>query len=308
MRKSVATTTYLFTALVMASPAVAQEGISVFEGGDDDDGPITIGGEASGGGDDLEGESLAIEGTGSSASPSTNWSAQATLRFVEQGGVMFVPAKVAGKKVYFIFDTGAGLTTLTPAFAKRIGAAPGKDSPRITTLTANGPRAARLSVAKSMSLANVKLGAFTFSTCEPCGSRPIKGAPVVGLLGRNVISRIDFKVDDEAGVITLRAKPNAKNQRRDIERWLAVDFQRGKSPDKGVMVLGNKAPRKVRNVTFELVCQTSGKGDYTQEITFSSVGPRQVAKKTFKSMKFGLNKKKERGCVKPSLTLKSASW
>ena len=175
-------------------------------------------------------------------------------------------------------------------------------------MTANGPAPTRLSVARSITLSNVGLGAFTFSTCTPCGGGTLEGAPIVGLLGRNVISRVDFRVDDEARAITLRAKPGAKNLRRDIERWIAVDFQQGKSKDEGVMLLTNRAPRRIRDVTFEIVCQTAAEGSFTQEVTFSSVAARKTGKRSFRMLKPGGSNDGARRCVVPSLDLKSARW
>ena len=309
MRKSVAATAFLGMALTMAPPVGAQENISVFDGDDDDGGPIMIGGEA--GGDEGAGASgggLVIEGVSGASASGSKWGAKATLPFIEMGGVMFVPARVSGKKVYFIFDTGAGLTTLTPAFAKKIGASPGPNAPSMTTMTANGPRPTRLSMARSISLEGVKLGPFTFSTCAPCGGGTLKGAPIVGLLGRNVISRIDFRVDDEGESIELRAKPNHTNRRRDIEPWLSVDFQPGKSDEKGIMRVKNTAPRTVRNVTFELVCQTFGGDSFTQTLRYPSVGQKRSKKQSFDLMKPGLTKSGESLCARPQLDLKSATW
>ncbi len=309
MKRAIVAASVACVALGAGTQVWAQEGISVFEGGGDDSSPIRIGDGAGDAKGPAEGGGLVIEGmNGSDPTAPPSWGAEATLKFVESGGVMFVPTKVAGKKAYFIFDTGAGLTTLTPEFAKKIGAAPGKDAPRMTTMTANGPRPTRLSVARSMKLANVSMGPFTFSTCAPCGGGTIEGAPVVGLLGRNVLSRIDFRIDDEAGLIKFRLKSGHKNQRRDVERWISYGFERASDEDHAVFVLENRAPRSLRDMKFDIECETYGAGPFTKAVTFGDVGARKKAKKKVKVVKSGMKTRAERRCTQPKVTLRSASW
>lgn len=211
------------------------------------------------------------------------------LNFVRRGGSIFVEAKVNGKPVYFVFDTGASITTLTPAFASAIGAAPGGKSPTIITQTANGTRAARVGMISTLSLGGQNLTNVSFTTCPSCGGALAgQKRPIVGLLGMNVLGRYSVRMNDAEGVVELFPSVGHDERIADIRPWLSTKMQgfstlskdrKKRSRDWNYQVtITNNASRGVSDVVLELSCYLEGGGTLTASSKPVSVGARASKK------------------------------
>src|SRR5690606_243003 len=92
-----------------------------------------------------------------------------TLRFKRQGLSMFVPARVQGRDVYFMLDTGANYTTLTRELATQLGVAPRPRDPVTQMGTASGVTATQFGLMRQLSLGGQELGRVTYLVCDACG-------------------------------------------------------------------------------------------------------------------------------------------
>lgn len=180
-----------------------------------------------------------------------------TLLFEREGATMLVPARVQGKAVYFVFDTGASTSTLSYEFAKAANILPKSDYPAVQGQTANGPVVFQLGLIDRLELGGRLHTGVTFAVCNSCPSGMHKGIPVVGLLGLNVISRYRVSIDDGAGKIEMMPGSRFSDRSRDIVPWLVVeDFQisidTGKH--KALIKVQNLAPRRISDVILVAQC------------------------------------------------------
>jgi predicted aspartyl protease len=209
-------------------------------------------GEQSDGEDtDRQGDSqntIRIESAG--ASSTSSFGGQITLPFDKRGHSMLVPATVAGKSVYFVFDTGATYTTLTPRFAASIGAKPPTDAPQTVSRTANGRRTFKFGVMPSLKLDGRVHRNVTFGSCSACGGIVYKGRPVVGLLGLNVLRRYRIDFDHSAGEVTLEPGPGFADRSADVKPWLRINRKRSNKAKAGEhetsLRVENRSQRDVR--------------------------------------------------------------
>lgn len=206
------------------------------------------------------GESAVSGSAGPSGIPGRG-AGRVTLEFERQGHVILVPAQVEGHSVYFLFDTGATYTTLTPSFAREIGAMPGDDAPTTVTKTANGPRRTAFGVVSRLYLGSRPHTGVTFTVCEPCGSER-GGRRVVGLLGLNVLRRYETSINEADGVVELTPNRNHDNRWADIEPWLewAPAGRRTVETQGDVYYqfrasLRNRSSRSIRNLELEFECR-----------------------------------------------------
>ena len=212
------------------------------------------------------------------------------LKFVRIRGSIFVEAKVQGKPVYFVFDTGASITTLTPAFAKTVGLLPGSRAPSMTTKTANGLREARVGMMHTLTLGGKNLSHVTFTTCPSCGgSLPGRKRPVVGLLGMNVLSRYVVRINDAENTVELQPSIGYNERIADIRPWLATKMQgfltRSKERDKRAVDLNyqvsikNRSSRRVTGVVLEVTCYLKGGGELrarSEKVNLSARASKKV--------------------------------
>lgn len=264
-------------ALLAWPGAGSAQGVDLFEGEDVGD---------SGG---LQIESASGGMSSSLAANAGKPGAGTKLKFVRRGGAIFVEAKVNGKPVYFHFDTGASITTLTPAFASAVGAAPGSKNPTITTKTANGLREARVGMISTLALGGKNLSNVTFTTCVSCGGKLAgQKRPIVGLLGMNVLGRYSVRMNDAEGVVELYPSMGHEERIADIRPWLTTKMQgfttmskdrKKRSRDWNYQVtIKNNAPRSVSGVVLELSCYLKGGGTRTASSKPVNIGARSSKK------------------------------
>lgn len=183
-----------------------------------------------------------------------------TLKFKRRNLSMYVLARVNGKKAYFVLDTGASVTTLTPWFAKQLGIMPSEKAPTVQMRTANGVRTSRYGLMGRLRLGNKTHQNVTFTLCASCGvKRTPWGAPIVGLLGMNVMRRYEMKIDEARGLLTLT--PGLAHDERwpDINPWLKRSGLKTKLARRGPGVvfsveIYNRAPAAISKLAVGISC------------------------------------------------------
>lgn len=233
------------------------------------------------------------------------------LPFVRSGETLMVEAKVQGKPVYFVLDTGATTTTLTGRFAKRVGIKPGKRAPVGLVSTAGGVRETRYGLIGSLDLAGRLHSGVSFSICDACGFGQDKGKrPLVGLLGMNVLGRYSLQIDDDAGVVELTPNQAWSDRAVDIQPWVELDAkpylispQSVQAPAKwGYKVrVRNRAERSVEGLVLTLTCFEEG--GRTREAVSDPVRVRARASATVK-----LDAEFDRQCVRVESGFSGGRW
>ncbi|MCA9666736.1 MAG: retropepsin-like domain-containing protein [Myxococcales bacterium] len=144
------------------------------------------------------------------------------LRFEKRGGRIVVPVTLQrGEKrvaVKMLFDTGATLTTLTPATLARLGASAARGAPTVSLRTAAGTVAAPLSLLDSVAVGKVRAaGGIAIGVCERCG-----GDGISGLLGLNVTRHFTVTIDHEKGSVELQPKRRALGHLFDVRPFVSL--------------------------------------------------------------------------------------
>jgi clan AA aspartic protease (TIGR02281 family) len=262
-------------ALLVTVPAFAQE--------TDSDGEKTI--DLFEGQNEMSSSAISIEGAdGSAIDTSTSGStARArtdggiTIHYERNGASILVPAKVEGKGVYFLFDTGATYTTLNGAFARRAGIAPKKDYPKMMGQTANGPRTSRVGLINRLELGNRGHYGVTYTVCDACPSGMYRGKPIVGLLGLNVIGRYRTSFDDARGELKMFPTTAYADRNRDVKPWVRLKYGRSITENgtfKFVLRVHNRAPRRIKNLKLRFSC--AGGDPVTETVSVSAKGQQKV--------------------------------
>jgi len=127
---------------------------------------------------------------------------------VEFEGRFHIGAKVSGKDVFFLCDTGANATTLRADFAKSIGAEIEEREGSISSLEEKSDKQ-RIATIKDVVVGVVKVPDMPFFVIED--GRPMKeieGKPVVGLMGTNFFAPTHMILDfGAAGAVIAAGKP-----------------------------------------------------------------------------------------------------
>lgn len=207
---------------------------------------------------------------------------------------MLVPAVVGSRSVYFVFDTGATYTTLTPTFAREIGATIPADGPSSLTDTANGRFVMRFGLLSSLRLAGRDHQWVTFGICPSCGGGFYRGKPVVGLLGLNVLRRYRLEVEHAKGRVRLHPSASWHDVSHDVRPWL--DVRHGSHT-------ADTMRMKVKNIAPETV-------EVTMQITCGSDDEHRSARRSIPSGEqrdFSFSVRRS-SCLRPSFGVASARW
>jgi len=117
---------------------------------------------------------------------------------LRSGNSFFVRARVNGRQVIFVLDTGASLTTISQGLAKELGLAVGPGSPTVSLTTASGRVEAPVSSVESIEVGGAEARNVQVAVLDLPG-----GSQVVGLLGNTFLSRFRVQLDPAQGVLTL---------------------------------------------------------------------------------------------------------
>jgi clan AA aspartic protease (TIGR02281 family) len=252
-----------------------------------------------------ETEGPVIERTGSSASepgPVPGRSQRTfSLDFERRGNSIFVRGSVEGRRVYFLFDTGATYTTLTPSIARKVGASPDKDAPTMRLRTANGTRSARVGIVARLMVGDQLHQGVSFTVCESCGGSRYRGAPVAGLLGLNVLRRYRYEIDSEAGRIEMAPAGDFDDRSADVRPWFTIDeidvtIEQAVDKDAGTVAftVRNRSDRRIDEATVVVDCKGS-----EETVSFSlGAGAEDRHEATLP----------DDDCRRPRLRLRSARW
>jgi len=130
-----------------------------------------------------------------------------TIKLRRDNGVFHVTAMINGKvPAQMVFDTGAGLTTISAKLAGRLGLKPDPTDQKITLKTADGTEVgARLTRLKS-----VRVGKFTVNDVE-CAVMPESKGEVDSLLGQSFFKQFKVEFSHEAGTLALKKLETAES-------------------------------------------------------------------------------------------------
>lgn len=242
--------------MLLAHDARAQEVIELYEGqenaGDDESGASDDGDDASSG--------PVIEQSGASGAAASGGGA-IRLPFDRKGSAILVEATIQGTDVYFIFDTGASITSLTPSVARKANIYPKKGYPVGRVNTANGPTTTRYGLIGNLEIGGRSHFGVTYSLCKGCPSGTHNGRPIAGLLGLNVLRRYRTSIDDAQGTIAMTPNTHYANRWTDIQPWLKMEMAGRKGVQRGGdlrikvrMKVHNRAPRAIKDLQLELTC------------------------------------------------------
>jgi aspartyl protease family protein len=123
-----------------------------------------------------------------------------TIKLRRDNGVFHVTAMINGKvPAPMVFDTGAGVTTISAKLAARLGLKPDAADQKIILKTADGTEVE----ARQIKLKSVRVGKFTVSDVE-CAVMPEGKNDVDSLLGQSFFKQFEVKFSHEAGTLALK--------------------------------------------------------------------------------------------------------
>lgn len=251
--------------------------------------------------DSMPEKALSVDTAGSSPSEASGGQGGSpiVLRFERHDSSIMVPVTIRGKEVYFLFDTGATYTTLTSSFAKSVGALPPKDGPTAIMQTANGNRVAAFGLIDRLVLGGRPHSGVTYSLCDACPSGMYKGKPVVGLLGRNVIGRYRYAIDEGAGKIEMFPASHYTDRIRDMEIWLSLEDPNAvpiaKDKVRVSLTLRNRAPKSISDVNVLLECE--GGNIPIGQVSVPALGKKQLRKELV-----------AKNCNRPRIRFEDGRW
>lgn len=227
------------------------------------------------------------------------------LPFERLGSSILVKAKVQGRAVYFLLDTGATYSTLTPEFARDLGLTPAASNPKTMSQTANGLVERTFGMIPRLELGDRMHSKVSFTLCESCGGTG-RDYPIVGLLGLNVLRRYRMTIDDKGGFVELMPQGGFSNQRDDIMPWLDINFHQkvvsdGKVNQTGnVVKVTNLSGHAVQDIEIAWSCSVAGGESFEADLKVA-----KVAAKGSSEVRLPLPPK---NCQNHQLTLHSAHW
>lgn len=154
----------------------------------------------------LAGAVVVLAGAAPAAAPSP----EAVLRLEPYRSTVALRAKVAGTDGFFVFDTGGGLTSITPAFAEKIGCKPWG---RLTGFQMMGQRldTTRCDDAQ-VRVGPLSLGPRTLSVLDVMSLFPKDAAPVDGLLALDLFDGKAITVDFPGATLTVESPASLRER------------------------------------------------------------------------------------------------
>lgn len=153
---------------------------------------------------------------------------------------------------WFIFDTGATITTLDRATLDTLGIALDPDAPELEVRTAGGERTTRLALVDRLWIGGMEVEGVTVSVCDECADDE-----TVGLLGLNVTGRFKVTVDHGRQELVLEPRPDHEDRSVDVAPWLELDAVATRWEDGRIEVEvrgHNKSPRLIDRATVGIRC------------------------------------------------------
>jgi clan AA aspartic protease (TIGR02281 family) len=172
-----------------------------------------------------------------------------SVTLLRDGGVFHVMATLGKTPTKMVFDTGAGLTTVSANLAKKIGVKPAPGEAKIQLRTADGT----LVDGKLGLIPAVRVGKFTVPNVE-CAVMPLEKGEVDPLLGQSFLKNFKVEFNPDAGKLTLKQVETAATQAETAAAEAA--------PDQPAPKATAKAKRQVRQPrpTAKAKRSTRGRG------------------------------------------------
>jgi clan AA aspartic protease (TIGR02281 family) len=123
----------------------------------------------------------------------------ATIDLQRENGVFHLYANLGKVPTKMVFDTGAGLTTISAKLASRIGFRPKVGDPTVRLKTADGTEVE----AKRIVIPTVRVGKFTIPNVE-CAVMPLEKGDVDPLLGQSFFRSFKVEFSPDAGKLNLK--------------------------------------------------------------------------------------------------------
>ncbi len=298
----------LLSGCLAASSVNAQQVIDLFEGKQDAAPAENLLVEsifsATGGDESMEVSSLQID-RGVSGGGATHGGQALRLPFERSGSGILVKAKVQGRAVYFLLDTGATHSTLTPEFARELGLTPADGNPKVMAQTANGVVERTYGLIPRLELGDRMHSKVAFTVCESCGGAG-RDYPIVGLLGLNVLRRYRMTIDDKSGFVELMPQGEFLNQRDDINPWLDMGFHRmvvsgGSGNQTGnVVKVTNQSAHAIQDIEIAWSCSVAGGEGFDTDLKIAKIAAKG-------SSEVGLPLP-PKNCQNHQLSLRRAHW
>jgi clan AA aspartic protease (TIGR02281 family) len=137
----------------------------------------------------------------------------ANIELKRVNGVFHLYATLNRVPTNMIFDTGAGLTTISSALAKKIGLKPRPDDSTVHLKTADGT----VVDSKLMTIPSVRVGKFTIPNVE-CAVMPAEKGDVDPLLGQSFLKFFKVDFSPELGRLNLKKVETAEADSSSLDR------------------------------------------------------------------------------------------
>ena len=226
------------------------------------------------------------------------------LRFVQRGGAIMLRATVRHRrrrqKVSVILDTGATLSTIDSATAKKLGVELPKAPIKVELQTAAGPRTFPVTVLDRVRLGRADVRNLTVAICDPCSPPGLQG-----LIGLNFTQHFVTTIDSKRKRLTLHRHKGRQNRIIDIESFLHLKGVQGETTPETFSVQGkvvNRGARRVRDLEIEAVLLD------TRNKVLGRMATRIKHLKGRGTQDFELTGKTHKELVRYRLELKSARW
>ncbi len=129
----------------------------------------------------------------------------ANVSLHKEDGVFHLYATLNKVPTKMVFDTGAGLTTISSVLAKKIGLKPRPNDAPIKLKTADGT----VVDGKQMTIPSVRVGKFTIANVE-CAVMPADKGDVDPLLGQSFLKHFKVDFSPETGKLSLKRVDTAE--------------------------------------------------------------------------------------------------
>jgi clan AA aspartic protease (TIGR02281 family) len=168
-----------------------------------------------------------------------------TIDLQRENGVFHVSAYLGKVAAKMVFDTGAGLTTISAKLASRIGFKPKVGDPTVRLKTADGTEVE----AKRMFIPTVRVGKFTIPNVD-CAVMPAEKGDVDPLLGQSFFRYFKVEFSPEAGKLNLK-RIETGGDAGEAKSWAdADDKASAKTSAKGKRAVRQpRAPSKAKRST-----------------------------------------------------------
>lgn len=180
---------------------------------------------------------------------------KARIRFVRRGREIMFPTRLSlrgrTKKLAMMLDTGASISAIDSAAAKRLGVRLPVTPITVELQTAAGPRSFPVTVLDRIRVGRADLRHVTVAICDPCAQPGLHG-----LVGLNFTRHFVTTIDHKKRTLTLRRQAGKPNRISDVEPFLHLMGVQGESTGQQFTVTGkvhNRSGRTVRGLALEAV-------------------------------------------------------